>query len=270
MAVSPDPMTRSTRRAANAAAISVVLYAVLWVLATLVDEIRAAAPVAEDPWDAVATYAAIFLPVVAGATWVRSVRHRSAVLPSMTASRIRWGAGLAAAIVLLAAVVDAHGIVTNGFPADAGPAGGVIAGLVAMTVASSAIAVGLVVRAARLAPSGSRSGVEAEPDIIEDLLALAADAGRPVGLDDRVRRIGNALDATLDRSAWSPRRHRLGFGLVVATLSGVASAGWHVLREGPPPSAGVLVVFAVLMGSGVLAVYVGTVGPLRLLRPPGP
>ena len=115
-----------------------------------------------------------------------------------------------------------------------------------------------------------RSGAEPEPDIIEDLLALAADVSRPIGLQDRVQRIGNALDARLDRSAWSPRRHRLGFGLVVAAVSGVAYAGWHVVREGAPPSAGVLVVFAVLMGSGVLGVYLGTVGPLRLLRPPAP
>jgi hypothetical protein len=268
MAVSRDPMTRTTRRAANAAALSVILYAVLWGLTTQVDAIRAVSPFADDPWDAVASYASIFLPLVAGATWIRSLRHRGPVLAAATGRRIRWGAGLAAAIVMAASGSDIHAIAANGLAPDAGPAGMMIASLVVGTVVSSAVAVGLIVRAARAAHGGPDPGADVEPDIVDDLLALAADVSRPIGLGDQVGRIAAALDGILDASPWSPRRHRVGFGLVVAAAVGVAYAAWHVLREGPPPGPGVLVVLAVLIGSGVLAIYLGTVGPLRLLRPP--
>jgi hypothetical protein len=268
MAVSLDPMTCSTRRAANAAALSVVVYAVLWVVTTQIDVVRTVSPLAEDPWDAVASYAAIFLPVVAGATWTRSLRHRGPVLEAAAGRRIRWGAGLAAAIVLAASGADLAGIAATGFPPDAGTIGPLIASLVAVALASSAVAIVLGMRAARAAPNDPVADAGAEPDIVEDLLALAADVSRPIGLGDRVERIGVALDAILDRSPWSPRRHRLGFGLVVAVAAGVAFSAWHALREGPPEAPGVLVILAALMGSGVLAIYLATVGPLRLLRPP--
>ena len=86
--MSPEPVTRSTRLAANAAAIAVVAYAILWFATTQVRSIREVSPFAEDPWDAVASYAAIFLPMVAGATWIRSLRHRGPILPPATAARI--------------------------------------------------------------------------------------------------------------------------------------------------------------------------------------
>src|SRR5262245_5665693 len=105
---SSDPATRATRDAANAAAVAVVGYAVLWLVSTQVRAIREISPFAEDPWDAVASYAAIFLPFAAGATWIRSLGHRERVLPLSTAARIRWGSGLTGGIVLLAGIVDAH------------------------------------------------------------------------------------------------------------------------------------------------------------------
>jgi len=60
--------TRATRRAANAAALAVVAYAVLWVVTTQIRAVRDLSPFSDDPWDYVASYASIFLPVVAGAT----------------------------------------------------------------------------------------------------------------------------------------------------------------------------------------------------------
>ncbi|MEO5941752.1 MAG: hypothetical protein ABIZ72_11950 [Candidatus Limnocylindrales bacterium] len=268
MAGSPDPLTRATRRAANVAASAVALYAVVWALSTQVEDLRASSPFAEDPWDAVASYAAIFLPVVAGATWIRSLRHRSLVLPARTARRIRWGAGLAAAIVLAAAAVDLQAIVSVGFAAGAGTAGLVVTALVGACLAISASAIGLIARAAQIGPPDPDPDVTTEPDLVEDLLALAADVSRPIRLRDGIVRVGGPLEAFLERSRWSPRRHRIGFGVVAAAATGVAYAAWHVFREGPSPNPGVLVVFAVLFGAGVLAAYLGTVAPLRLLRPP--
>ena len=274
MMVSSDPMTRSTRRAANAAAAAVVVAAALWAVTTQLDAVRAISPFAEDPWDAIATYGAIFLPLVAGPTWIRSLRHRSAVLPSPTAGRIRWGAGLAAAIVLVMGGADAAAIAANGFPAGSGLGGVVIGTLVSASLLSAFVAIALTVAAARTATS-RRTRVAAtaldpvpEPDVVEDLLALAADLGRPVGLRTPIERFAAALERFLEGSGWSPRRHRIAFGIAASLGIGVAFALWHSLREGPPPSPAVPLVFAALIGSGVLAAYLGTLGPLRLLRPP--
>ena len=55
---------------------------------------------------------------------------------------------------------------------------------------------------------------------------------------------------------------------MLALAAGSSFSVWHAIREGQPPSLVVPIAFTVLLGSGVLAAYLGTVGPLRLLRPP--
>ena len=272
----PDPSTRATRLAANLAAASVVLYAVLWFLSTQIDAIRAVSPFAEDPWDAFATYAAIFLPFVAGATWIRSLRHRGPRLAAATARRSRWGSGLAAAIVLGVAGADAQAIATIGFAPDGRRAVAMIGVLVAGSIVASVVAIALNVRAARIAsPAGSNEPATEpapettfEPDIVDDLLALAADVARPIGLRPQVARFGAWLETILEDAAWSPRRHRIAFGLLLSVVAGATFAIWHGIREGPPPSLVVPLVFTTLTASGVFAAWLGTVGPLRLLRPP--
>jgi hypothetical protein len=260
-------MTRATRDAAATAAAAVLVYALLWLLSTQVASIRAVSPFADDPWDAFATYAFLFLPLVAGATWIRSLRHREAVLPAPTASRIRWGSGLAAGIVLVAAGAAAQAIVTLGFPPDAGPAAPTLAALVSASVVLALAAIVLTVRAAAIAGRTSVRGDPTEPDVVDDLLGLASEAGRAVGIGRQVDRFAFDLELFLDRSVVSPRRHRLLFGVVLAIVTAVAFDVWHALREGPWASAGVALLFAVLLGSGVLAVWLGTVIPLRILRP---
>jgi hypothetical protein len=42
---------------------------------------------------------------------------------------------------------------------------------------------------------------------------------------------------------------------------------WHAIVEGPWGSLFALGLFAVLTAGGVLAVYLATLGPLRLIRP---
>src|SRR5262249_29483867 len=147
---SPDATTRATRDAANSAAAAVVVYAVLWFLSTQVKSIRAISPFGDDPWDAFATYAFIFLPLVAGATWIRSLRHRGRTLPARTASRIRWGSGLAAAIVLVAAGSAAEAIASLGFSPDAGIAGATLAALVVMSIVLAIAAIAPTFRAAAI------------------------------------------------------------------------------------------------------------------------
>lgn len=268
MALSVDPPTRSTRRAAAASATAVVAAAALWAVTTQIGAIRSISPFAEDPWDAVATFGAIFLSLIAGSTWVRSLRHRGAVLPTRTARRIRWGAGLAAGIVLVMAGTDAEAIAVIGFPPGAAARAVVITALVVAALLAAVAALLLAIAAAGVAMPDGEAPNEPEPDIVDDLVALAVAASGPIRLRRPVERFGSTLEGFLDGARWSPRRHRVAFGVVASLAIGVVYSGWHVLREGPPPNPGALVVFVLLMASGVLAAYLGTVAPLRLLRPP--
>ena len=271
MSVSRDPVTRTTRLAANVAAVSVVAFAGLWLLTTQIATIRALSPFADDPWDAFATYAAIFLPFVAGPTWVRSLRHRGPALPQSTARRIRWGSGVAAAIVLVAAAADLQAIVTLGWSADAGAAADPLTALVVVALVVAVSALVLVARAAIGSAPAAEPNLDVEgtePDIVDDLLVLATDVARPLGLRRPAELLAAAIERFLDGSAVSPRRHRLLFGVVIALAAAVAFDLWHAIREGPWTSFVVPVIFGALLASGVLAIYLGTLRPLRLLRPP--
>ena len=267
MTPSTDRATRATRDAANVVAAAVGLYAVLWVLSTQIGAIREVSPFADDPWDALASYAAIFLPVVAGATWIRSLSHRERVLPAAIARRIRWGSGLAGAIVVVAAGVDVVAILTIGVPPEAELVGAVLAGLSGGSVVAACAGVALTIRASSVARDRPLIE-EPEPDVVDDLLTLAVEIAVAAGLGRPVERAARSTEAFLDGSPLSPRRHRLAFGLLLAVAAAVAFVGWHAIREGPWINANIAVVFGSLVAIGVLAAYLGTVGPLRLLRPP--
>ena len=265
-----DPATRATRLAANTAALAVVVYAVLWALTTQVADVRALSPFADDPWDAVATYAAIFLPFVAGPTWIRSFRHRGPVLASSTARRIRWGASVAAAIVLLASLVDAQAIVVTEPDAGSGLPGSIDA-LILAAIGTAAVALALDARAAVIARrSPVEPEIEPEPDIVDDLIWLASDVARPLGSRATVDRIAGQVQRFFETSPASPRRHRVGFGVVIALGAAITFDAWDAIREGPWADAWVPIVFGTLIATGVLAIYLGTVVPLRLLRPTRP
>src|SRR4051794_6727767 len=134
MANPDDELTRPTRRATVASAAAVSAYTLLWLVSTQVDAMRSISPFADDPWDAIATYVAIFLVFVAGSTWIRALGHRERILAAGTASRLRWGSGLAAALVLAAAGADLQAIIATGFRPDAGTAVVVLGGLVGVSV----------------------------------------------------------------------------------------------------------------------------------------
>jgi hypothetical protein len=270
-----DELTRSTRMAANAAALAVLAFAALWVATTQVSSIREVSPFADDPWDAVASYAAIFLPVVAGATWIRSLRNRGHLLADVTAARIRWGVGLALGIVLASVGADLMALATVAIP---DPLADQLVTLIVLLVAiagfAALVATALLVRAgivARQALNVRTNSLTAstEPDIVDDLLALAADVARPIGLSGPFGRLSGAIDGFLERSSLSPRRHPIGFGVLLSLAAAVGFDIWHAVVEGGWGSPAALLAFGVLAGVGVLGIYLGTVVPLRLLRPPG-
>jgi len=270
MARSADATTRATRDAANAAGFAVVVYAALWLLSTQIGSFRAVSPFADDPWDAFASFAAIFLPIVAGATWIRSLRHRGRILSPVTSSRIRWGSGLESGIVLVAAGADLHAILTVGFGPDPGLAEPVLVGLVVASTVLAAMALCLTIRAAWIAGRGPVTPDPQEPDVVDDLLALASDAGRRLGVAEPVDKAAWSVERFLDRSRLSPRRHRLLFGVVLALVAALAFDVWHAIREGPWAGLAPPLIFGTLVAVAVLAIYLGTVVPLRLLRPPAP
>jgi hypothetical protein len=270
-----DELTRSTRLAANAGAVAAVAYAALYFVTTQVKIVRAASPFGDDPWDVVVSYGAIFLAIVVGATAVRSLRHRESRLEPAIAARIRTGVGMALVTIGLTLASDISALLFASLPEPEAAADGRLALIVGLIVGSGAtaiVATSLLIRASAIAPRTTASlptDVASEPDVLDDLLGLARDGARwlpPIraGID----RLTSVVDRFLATSPASPRRHRLAFGVVGAVAAGLAFDVWHAIVEGPWGSLFALGLFAVLTGAGVFAVYVATIGPLRLIRPP--
>ncbi len=252
-----DPSTRATRLAANAAAFAVVAWAVLYFVTTQIATVRAASPFGNDPWDIVVSYSAIFLPIVVGATWVRSLRHRGPHLEGATAGRIRTGVAIALVTISVNVASDALALLIVAAPAADGRLT-LIIGVVVVVGLTTALAVTFLMRAMRVASPAT--GGANEPDVLDDLLGLV---GEVPGAATVVR----PLNRFLATSPVSPRRHRLIFGLLAAVLAGLAFDVWHSIVEGPWASLPVLVLFGALAGGGVLVIYLVTLLPLRLIRP---
>jgi hypothetical protein len=263
VARSGDPLTRRVRDAANGAAVAVVVYAVLWLLTTQVRAVREVSPFGEDPWDLVASFAVVMLPLVVGATFVRSVAHRGPRLERPVARRIALGSGIAVAIVAAAVLTDIVAITTSADrPGAGGPERGLILWLVLISAVVTGVALGLVARAAIVLRHPTTADVRTapEPDVVDDALGLAAHVGISRGL---VAAVGSFFD----RSPISPRRHRVAFGLLLAIAGSVAFVVWHAFREGPWASPFAAVFFGLFPLVGILAIYLVTLAPLRLLRP---
>jgi hypothetical protein len=269
-----DELTRSTRLAANAGAAAAVAYAALYFVTTQVKIVRAASPFGDDPWDVVVSYGAIFLAIFVGATGVRSIRHRGSRLEPVIAARIRTGVAMALLTMGLTLASDVSALLFAPLPDPAAADDGrlaLIVGLILVSSATAIVATGLLIRAGTIAartttPQGEDAS---EPDILDDLLGLARDAAallRPI--QTPVDRLTAFVDRFLATSPASPRRHRLAFGIVAAVAAGLAFDVWHAIVEGPWGSLFALGLFAVLTAGGVLAVYLATLGPLRLIRPP--
>ena len=268
----PDDPTRSTRLAANAGAIAVVAYAAFFFVTTQIKSVRAASPFGDDPWDVVVSYGVIFLAIVAASTGVRSLRHRGPALEPAVAARIRTGVAMALVTIGLTLVSDVASLVFAPLPDLAAARDGrlaLIVGLLLVSGVATAAATALLARAASIAPPMTAPTEDAiEPDILDDLLGLARHGAV---LIPPARGIAERLTSTVERflatSAASPRRHRFAFGVLAAVAAGLAYTEWHAIVEGAWASVFVAVLFATLTSGGVLAVYVATLGPLRLIRP---
>jgi hypothetical protein len=260
--------------AANAGALAAVAYAALYLVTTQVKIVRAASPFGDDPWDVVVSYGAIFLAIVVGATGVRSIRHRGPRLEPLIAARIRTGVAMALLTMGLTLASDVSALLFAPLPDPAAADDGrlaLIVGLIVVSGATAIVATGLLIRAGTIAartttPQGEDAS---EPDILDDLLGLAREGAallRPIRTP--VDRLTAFVDRFLATSPASPRRHRLAFGVVAAVAAGLAYDVWHAIVEGAWGSMFALGLFSVLTTGGFLAVYLATLGPLRLIRPP--
>jgi hypothetical protein len=172
--------------------------------------------------------------------------------------------------VFVASSTDLVAIATIGWPPDAGAVAALVTTLAALATATSAVAIALLARATMT--TGNAAAVEQtldpEPDIVDDAISLATDVAGAVGLRRPVGRLANWIELFLERSAASPRRHRIGFGIVLALAAAVAFDLWHAMREGPWAAPWLPLLFGTLIGTAIFAAYLGTLSPLRLLRPP--
>lgn len=248
---------RDLRLVTRAGAIATVPFVVTAWLTTQVESVRAALPFTDDPYDAVVSFAVVAIAVVGGATIVRAIGQLRRPHDPSVARRIAIGAAIATVIIAVALVSDLAALVAG--PTDlAAPGVGIALGLLAVTGASTVIALACIGRARRaLRRNPGIPG--AEPDMLDALESIVETIG--------AARAAGGLADWVERSPLSPRRHRVLIGLLGGMAAGVAAVAWHALREGPWDSPAVALLFGGLMAVGVAGSYLLCLEPLRLLRP---
>ena len=268
--------TRLTRRAASAAALAVVAFWALFVFSAELPAGRAHSPWAEDPYDAVVSFCALLVPLVAIITFVRCQRWRGPdPMPVPVVRQVLRGAGVALLAIGATVVAD---VAALSRVETWGPWFGSLVGLLALTGVLTLCGATLVTFAwwrSRRYVAGEAANPAGEDDALDDVLALSVDVGTIVRR--RVPCLGEALvtgarraEVALRSSPRSPRRHPWAYCLVVAVLCGAAFSTWHSLLEGlpadPPLALQVWLLYAGILASGIVAVYTLLGRYLRLIR----
>jgi hypothetical protein len=248
---------RDLRLATWTGTIATALFLALSWLTTQVESIRAAFPFTEDPYDAVVSFGVIAIAVIGGATAFRAIVHARGPYDPSVARRIAIGVALATLIAAVALVSDAVAMIAG--PIDlAAPGVGIVLVMFATAAGTTVVALACIVRAraALLHPAAS---TDAEPDMLDELGSIVGSVG--------AARAADGLAGWVERSALSPRRHRVLVGVLGGIAAGVAAVAWHAMREGPWASPAAAMLFGTLMAVGVAGAYLACLAPLRLLRP---
>jgi hypothetical protein len=272
--------TRLTRRAANASALVVVAFWALFVFSAELPAGRAHSPWAEDPYDAVVSFAALLVPLVAVVTFVRCQRWRGvAPMPASAVRQVLRGVGVVLLAIGATVGADLAALLARARLETWGPWFGSLAGLLALTGALTLGAAALLAlawwRSRHYYLAGEAANPTGEDDALDDVLALSVDVGTSTGR--RCPRLGEALvtraqraDVALRSSRFSPRRHPWAFCFVVALISGVAFSTWHSLLEGLPTDPAlalrVWLLYAGILTIGIVAGYTLLGRYLRLIR----
>ena len=246
-----DPATRTALDAAIATFVAVICFGLLVGISTQLRSVRPQAPWEVDPYDAVASFAMLFVPIVAALTWVRCVRWRhEAVYPSFAIVEIIRGCVVSLVAV---AVTDAGylaAVAQRGFPSDA-PFRAELMGLLGLSFVTVAVASLLVVPAWTSQRRSRRSEelLNGEQDAVDDVAELlrSAPASLAVLRGPLLRTAG--LIVALAGSNAGPRRHPWLFVATVSCGVGVAMAASEFVHEGLPPNLGVGVLVVALFGA---------------------
>ncbi len=235
-------------------------FLLLAMVTTQVDVIQAGLPFTDDPYDGVTWFSVFGILLVAGATVVRAIGHRSGAYDPAVARRIAIGAAIAIVIATVGVASDLIALVLVGVPRGATGFGVVI--MLLLLAAANAV-LGLV------ATWRARSWLghvpprdDPEPDLIDEVGAIVSAVG--------ARRIAGRVIGWVERSPLSPRRHRILVGVLAAWLAGVAAIAWHVLLEGAWASPAAALLFGGIMAFIVISLYLLFLEPLRIVRSPRP
>jgi hypothetical protein len=252
-----DTRRRDLRLVTRTGSVATALFLAFSWLTTQVESIRAALPFTEDPYDAVVSFGVIAIAVVGGATAFRAIVHAGRPYDPSVARRVAIGFAIATVIGAVALVSDVVAMIVESVDV-AEPGIGVVVGLFAITTATTVVALVCIGRA-RPALLHAPAMPDAEPDMLDDLGSIVISVGAP--------RAADGLAGWVERSALSPRRHRILVGVLGGVAAGVAAVAWHAVREGPWASPAAAALFGALMAVGVAGAYLVFLVPLRLLRP---
>jgi hypothetical protein len=244
--------TPRLKRTIVATAMASVAYLVFWTVTTQVASIRAIVPFGEDPYDLIASVAIVLLPLIGGLTAVRIVRYGPSKIPEgPVAARILLGLGICLGLVSGAVVAAAIALVRTPMEADGVSPGFVLAGLAITSITTIAAWVALA-RAGATGTSLETGSADAEPDALDDLVAVLP--------------LPRTWRGWADQATGSLRRHRTVAGLGAASFAAVGAVAWHSVREGAWASPGAALIYGGILMTILLVAYGLLIGPLRVLR----
>jgi hypothetical protein len=204
-----------------------------------------------DPYDAVASFAMMFVPIVAVLTWVRCVRWRhEGVYPSFAVVEIIRGCVVS---LFAIAVTDAAYLVAvaqRGFPGDASLRAELL-GLLGLSVVTVVVASLLLVPAwsSHRRSRWTENVLSGEQDAVDDFAELLRSApANPAVLQGLFLRTAGFLVALAGSNA-GPRRHPWLFVATVSCVAGVAMAASEFGHEGLPPNVGVGILVVAVFGA---------------------
>jgi hypothetical protein len=255
-------VSERNRRAAWAAlAVAVLCFAFVFA-SKEVPALAAHSPWADDPYDAVVSYALVLIPAATAVALIRLRRHAPppVAIPAHARAQIRRASTLALALALvavastLAASLAGAGRATR----DSRTASMItIAGFAFLACLGACWAIAGALRY----DDGHFEPGEA-PDLIDDLQALLV----PTEGATAVRlRLARALAAAADVRLGVRHHPRLWAG-GLAILAGTALDGWHAWREGPWANVSGVLVFGALGACNVLVLALLS-SWLMLVRP---
>jgi hypothetical protein len=266
--------TRVTLRAANAAASAVVAFWALFVVSTQIPPVRAYSPWAEGSYDAVVSFAALLVPVVAAVTFVRCQRWRgSRPMLAYGIGQILRGVGVVLAGIGATVIAGVAALLAPARAEAWGPWLGLLVLTGMLALGAAALLVYALSRSRGYAVVGAV--LSEEVDAFDDIVAFLAEAGVIAGrrftwLGTELTTAAHRLDTTLRDSRLSPRRHPWAFCAIVAAVFGAAFSTWHSLAEGlaPDPGSALLVwwLYAGIAATWVVVGYALLGRYLRLIR----